>query len=489
MGVERDSGHWARMIVLAVGYGFYTAWEFVVREPLSFYTDGVWVSMWGPIFLTCSLVFCGLAVVLRMRAHLDLWSAPVGVGAAVAMGLVAALALSSAAGSHVLLAFCSALLTGVCIPLFLCRWARCFLDLGVARALGCMVVAELIAGGVALLASFLDGWALWVIMGAIVAGTNGALWVLGRDVGRGASWGDRGTEVPTAAEASSPHATRAFMALLFVYGVVALLFRVMFSGATQLPLFSIALVSLAVAAALLVPVLLVKAIGADPLRSLLVGLAAILALGYLTGGVFGIDMAGHLFLMGIRAGFICMFMMLVALAARARAAHAEWLGVFAVGWGLLYMGFALGGFLGGVIAPLFPVPNAVLHGGCLVVLGLLAVCLLLAPRVDPLALTGGHGPVMDGAEGGMVTVRQEGVRSAADSLDEACARLGAAYQMTPREIEVFSLLAEGRDTRYIEAALSIARDTVKMHRKSIYRKLDVHSQQELIDLARGDAGR
>ena len=44
------------------------------------------------------------------------------------------------------------------------------------------------------------------------------------------------------------------------------------------------------------------------------------------------------------------------------------------------------------------------------------------------------------------------------------------------------MLARGRDRTYIQEQLVISRNTVKSHVKHIYTKLDVHSQQDLIDL-------
>lgn len=55
------------------------------------------------------------------------------------------------------------------------------------------------------------------------------------------------------------------------------------------------------------------------------------------------------------------------------------------------------------------------------------------------------------------------------------------FRLTPRELEVCKLLARGRSYRYIEEKLVLSRNTVKSHIKNIYAKLDVHSQQALID--------
>ena len=54
--------------------------------------------------------------------------------------------------------------------------------------------------------------------------------------------------------------------------------------------------------------------------------------------------------------------------------------------------------------------------------------------------------------------------------------------LTKREMEVFGLLLEGKNAGNIENELCISRYTAKTHISSVYRKTDVHSQQELIDL-------
>ena len=71
---------------------------------------------------------------------------------------------------------------------------------------------------------------------------------------------------------------------------------------------------------------------------------------------------------------------------------------------------------------------------------------------------------------------------AASDFEKAGTRLARRCHLSPREIEVFFLLAKGRNRAYIHEELVIGDETVKSHIKSIYRKTDVHSQQELIDL-------
>ncbi len=72
-----------------------------------------------------------------------------------------------------------------------------------------------------------------------------------------------------------------------------------------------------------------------------------------------------------------------------------------------------------------------------------------------------------------------------ESLEMRCAQIAAERGLTPRESEVFALLARGRDVGYICEELCIARNTVNVHRKSIYTKLAIHSQQDLLSLVEG----
>lgn len=69
-----------------------------------------------------------------------------------------------------------------------------------------------------------------------------------------------------------------------------------------------------------------------------------------------------------------------------------------------------------------------------------------------------------------------------DEVPEACACIAARHALSPREQEVLSLLARGRTAGYIGRSLGIAPDTAKTHIRSIYRKMDIHAQQDLIEL-------
>ncbi len=69
-----------------------------------------------------------------------------------------------------------------------------------------------------------------------------------------------------------------------------------------------------------------------------------------------------------------------------------------------------------------------------------------------------------------------------ESIDERCHDIATQYALTAREAEILGFLARGRDVGYIEKELFISRNTVNTHRKNLYRKLGIHTQQELLSL-------
>lgn len=68
------------------------------------------------------------------------------------------------------------------------------------------------------------------------------------------------------------------------------------------------------------------------------------------------------------------------------------------------------------------------------------------------------------------------------SLEKRLAELELVEQLSQREREVTELLLHGNTVPAIARKLFISENTVRGHTKNIYRKLGVHSKQELIDL-------
>ena len=70
----------------------------------------------------------------------------------------------------------------------------------------------------------------------------------------------------------------------------------------------------------------------------------------------------------------------------------------------------------------------------------------------------------------------------ADELQQRCEAIAARSGISQSELAVMVLLAAGQTVAAISRRLSLSENTIRSHSKAIYRKLDVHSKQELIDL-------
>ncbi|MGI6105584.1 MAG: helix-turn-helix transcriptional regulator [Raoultibacter sp.] len=70
-----------------------------------------------------------------------------------------------------------------------------------------------------------------------------------------------------------------------------------------------------------------------------------------------------------------------------------------------------------------------------------------------------------------------------DSFDQRCAMLSETYGLSNRESEILPFALKGRTSERISQELFISKSTVDTHLRRIYRKMEVHSKQELIDLS------
>ena len=58
-----------------------------------------------------------------------------------------------------------------------------------------------------------------------------------------------------------------------------------------------------------------------------------------------------------------------------------------------------------------------------------------------------------------------------------------ARRISPRELEVLSLIAEGRSTKEIARALWITEETVRTHVRRILERLDAHTRAHAVSIA------
>ncbi len=69
-----------------------------------------------------------------------------------------------------------------------------------------------------------------------------------------------------------------------------------------------------------------------------------------------------------------------------------------------------------------------------------------------------------------------------DDYEQIMGRIRIDYALSPREHDVCALLGRGRNRQFVADELGISLETAKTHTTNVYRKLGVHSQQELLDV-------
>ena len=69
-----------------------------------------------------------------------------------------------------------------------------------------------------------------------------------------------------------------------------------------------------------------------------------------------------------------------------------------------------------------------------------------------------------------------------DAILARCSQVRKRYKLSDREYEVLAELVRGRTIATIAEQLVVSENTVKAHTKAIYRKVDVHTREELLAL-------
>ena len=172
------------------------------------------------------------------------------------------------------------------------------------------------------------------------------------------------------------------------------------------------------------------------------------------------------------AGYMCFYLLMwfVLCAVAARSALDA---IPAICWGsaVNYLGILAGALLGGVVGAL-PGDSLVPRLAVTVVLCTMATYMLHAF----------HSTSLDAAIEGIEPDPAPLEIRYIDRLAQRCEEVSEKAGLTPRESEILALLARGNNAQHIQDELSISHNTVKFHARNVYRKLGIHSQQELIDL-------
>lgn len=190
----------------------------------------------------------------------------------------------------------------------------------------------------------------------------------------------------------------------------------------------------------------------------------LMAIGYLLFSVLGAQSVLGWFVQS--AGYRVVDILMWALCAyliRERSLPTNW--VFAWTTCALLVGQTVGAIVGDVVlAYSSTTPRGMGVLAVMMVFVLLGVALLLFNSAN---IRSGWGMIKPGDEAEPMS-----------GFDRACQFVCAEHGLTIREAEVFVLIARGRNREYICDSLTLSKETVKTHIRNIYRKLDIHSQQE-----------
>lgn len=112
-----------------------------------------------------------------------------------------------------------------------------------------------------------------------------------------------------------------------------------------------------------------------------------------------------------------------------------------------------------------------------------AVCVFLLVSATMTVMNADEAFAAVSGQSGKTSTPHEGPGDRFDRFQGNLDRLARQFDLTPRETEIFDLLMRGRSVPFIRDELMISRDTVATHVRHIYAKANVHSRQELLDLA------
>ena len=191
----------------------------------------------------------------------------------------------------------------------------------------------------------------------------------------------------------------------------------------------------------------------------------IMALGYLMMALIAPDFMGALLVQmtGYKFVDIMMWALCVYLI-KQRGLPTNW--VFAITTCFLLLGQLVGSVVATVVASLFSLEGSgAINLSIIMVFVLLSLALLLSDRKN--------------LQTGWGMVRPGDIETAVDNFEMGCTLVCRQNNLTAREEEIFILLAKGLTRASICGELTLSKETVKTHIRNIYRKMDIHSQQEV----------
>lgn len=139
--------------------------------------------------------------------------------------------------------------------------------------------------------------------------------------------------------------------------------------------------------------------------------------------------------------------------------------VLGLGMGVYYGGMLIGEFSGAVYASFFAITPKAISFITLICVGLVFFGYLFLFN-----------------EQAMDRLMNDRDKQGPKRFAQRCGEVSKAYGLSPREEEIMVLVMKGRSNPRIQETLGLTAGTVNSHLSHLYRKLNVHDKQSLIDL-------
>lgn len=464
----------------ALGFGLWWMWIYLVILSPTFVQSPLAAQPMGGAMFSFMTIASGAAVyALAIPAawkfpQLFQWRGTAWIAAAIVSVSTAAMAFSALFGSAGGWMFTvGSLVAGAGISVLYLQWGAYYTSLEPKFVAPCTVISFLLA--IVATALVLDrGLATSIV--AIAIPLAAAALLPFESMRKDAR---NGTEALLLAEQRPSVRTRArslfplsVMALILVFSFAFGLFRVLISpddpSGRDMGLLLLCSAGMALAMLCIVMVFSVS-LGWDSIVYLALPLIAAAALVLSVVDFGDRSFVWAIVVAAIRVADLIMWMIFASLARTARRRSP--VPVFAFGKLLAQIGVLVGIMVANVLARAFDVESLLLPTAL--------TFLALVTVFGSFAAIRGRMPM---AQGGASDTELPAAPDAEASAAQARIRaIAQEHGLSPRETEIFELLARGRTIPYIADELVLANSTVTTHVRGLYRKLDVHNRQELLD--------
>lgn len=450
---------------LSVGFGLFWTWVWLVFQT-TFFNPPFLASLDFPLpgwivplsAYACTFLVLGVLLKTKRLVPQGRWyriAVPASMSVGVATCGLLAFSPLTVAPMNAAVVCVGGLLMGAGTACLHVEWGRVLGDLGPRTTILHGVVGTVVAALLTVCITLLPEAAVWAVAFVVPAASMA---LLGRDAPATPALLAHGLDAPL-------HVPRKFLATAFTQGLsFGIVQAVLLLGGGEEPVVALTAVSFALSAiALLVCALCFRM----DFNQLIYQVGfLIMSVGYLVLAVAGPDALGGLLVhtMGYRFVDIMMWA-LCALLISQRGLPANW--VFAITTCFLLLGQIGGALAGSAVMVAGPVTvHTARDLATVMVFVLLASSLVMCDRRN--------------LQTGWGMVRPGDIEELPDSFARGCELVCRRNELTAREQEVFALLARGASRSAICDELTLSKETVKTHVRNIYRKMGIHSQQDLL---------